>query len=132
MALPIRHPAGPVEAKIDAAPMVDVLVVLLLAAFLAQAFIRQRLPAGPAPVAATPAPISIEIPVVLEITARGALINGQPIPDTQLGPQLQAIYARRAVKVLFVRGAADRWPEEVARVARSAKVGVVALVPAGP
>ncbi|MGH7591584.1 MAG: biopolymer transporter ExbD [Gemmatimonadales bacterium] len=135
MALPIRHVAGPVETQLDAAPMVDVLFVLLLLFLLAQAFVRQVLPAGAAPISATPATIAIDDPVVLDITASGFLINGQPIPDTQLKSQLQAIYTRRAAKVLFVRPAADRSRPQVALVvrrARAAGVAATALLPAGP
>ncbi|MGB7212177.1 MAG: biopolymer transporter ExbD [Gemmatimonadales bacterium] len=134
MALPIRHPAGPVEKTLDVAPMIDVLLLLLLLSLLAQAFVRQRLTTRAAPVAATPESISIDNPVVLDITVAGFLINGQPVPKARLEPQLQAIYARRATKVLFVRAAGDLSPEQVGaalRVARSTEVSVTALVPTG-
>ncbi|MGH7533278.1 MAG: ExbD/TolR family protein [Gemmatimonadales bacterium] len=135
MALPIRHLAGPVETKLDAAPMVDVLLVLLLVFLLAQAFARQVRPVGATPVVATPPSITIDDPVVLDITASGFLVNGQPVPDAQLKSQLQVIYARRTAKVLFVRPAADRSLQQVSLAmsrARAAGVAATALLPAGP
>lgn len=135
MALPLRHPAGPAEVPLDAALMVDVLLVLLLFLLLGQAFVGQVRSADTAPVAATAPVVPIADPVVLDVTGAGVLVNGQPVPTARLRPELGTIYARRASKILFVRLAADRRPGQVARALHAAQLAGVtatALLPAGP
>lgn len=135
MALPTRDLRDCIGSDIDIAPMIDVLLVLFVVFLFAQAIVRQAGPVGATPVAANPVPITVVDPVVLDLTGAGLFINGQPVPNAQLQPQLRAIYGRRASKVLFIRPATDRSTRQVNAAidrARSAGIDVTALLPIAP
>ena len=113
-----------------AAPLIDVLLVLLVTAMLAG--IRHVLDVQ------VPEPVALGkiIPppqIVLELLPKaGYAINGQPVPDERLDATLQQIYAGRPVKLLFVKAAGDRSYQEVLSAMDRGKgvgVQVIALMP---
>lgn len=112
--------------------MVDVLAVLLLLFLVVQAFGSRTLP--PALSAVAPAAVIESSPqLVLEVGAAGWTLNGQPVNRADLDAELRALYAGRAVKLLFVRPAPSATAAEVARVldrARGDGVLLFALLPA--
>ena len=133
MALPTRDLPGPIESEINVAPMIDVLLVLLVVFLVAQAFARQVLPVALPVAAQAPGPVSVNNPVVLDVTGAGFLINGQPVPDVQLEAELRSIYSVRTAKLLFVRPSADETFQQLTTAldrARAAGVEVAALLPA--
>ena len=121
-----------VTAEINVLPLIDVLLVLIVAFFLVQ---RLRMVADiqlPPPVSSASAePRSQQL--VLEIRADGSFtLNGQPVPDRDLDSRLAAIYRDRPDKLLFVKSAPGRPYSEVIGAidrAKGAGVLIVGMVP---
>lgn len=129
--MPAAATTRPFVSEINVTPMIDVLLVLLIAFFLLsrdRTTLRSQVP-PPVP----PGP-GDRTQLVLELTAAGGFrLNGQPIPDVALEAQLAAAFGSRPVKLLFVDAAGDRTYQEVIAAmdrARGAGAQVVALMPA--
>jgi biopolymer transport protein ExbD len=100
---------GSAQATINMTPLIDVLLVLLIIFMI---LIPQRsvgLEAKVPQPAANAGPASPSSEIVVSIAADGNIrINTQAVSLSELGEQLQAIFARRAAKVLFLM-ATLRW-----------------------
>ena len=98
--------SGNMQSDINVTPMIDVLLVLLII-FMVIVPVTSK---GES--ARIPQPSNggrQDTPVVLEVLKDGAhaslfRINQQPVSREELAPQLEAIYANRAERVLFVKG----------------------------
>ncbi|MHB1327398.1 MAG: ExbD/TolR family protein [Gemmatimonadales bacterium] len=120
-----------VLAEMNVLPMIDVLLVLVIAFFMAQqvrAVTDIQLPAASQ---SQGSPYQI----VLTIAADGSLaLNGHTVPDADLERTLSAIYRDRPSKVLFIKAAGERSYQDVIRLidrAKGAGVQTVAMVPRG-
>ena len=125
---------GRARADVNVTPLIDVLLVLLIIFLVIQPNKSQGLPVQapePAPPQASPAPPD-PTTVVLEVRGDESLtINTQPVERDQLGSRLREIFARRAAKILFVKGDPALEFAQVAGpidIARGAGITQVALV----
>ena len=130
MPQPVRSREG-LATEINVLPLIDVLLVLVVAFFLMQ---RTRMVADiqlPPPMPAADLPGERQL--VLEIRADGSFtLNGQPIPDRDLDARLATIYRDRPVKLLFVKADPARPYAEVIRAidrAKGAGVDIIGMVP---
>ncbi len=125
-------PEADLNTEINVLPLIDVLLVLIIVFFLIDRWLIYIPAQVPVPAAATP-PSFGGPQIVLEVTQNGGYaVNHQPIPQDQLIAQLQAIFANRPRKLLFVKVAPNRSYQEAIRamdVAREAGVEVLAWVP---
>ena len=120
-------------SEINVTPMIDVLLVLLIIFMVMQQELQRGLSLQvPPPKDAPPVPAQ-QVNLVLELEPGGRyLLNRQPIARERLAQELGAVFADRARKVLFVRGAETLpYGEVIAAVdaSREAGVQVVGLVP---
>ena len=104
MAGMISSTAG-ANAEPNVIPMIDVLLVMLIIFMLLSA-VRQVTPIQ------VPAPLVSGGPqtgaIVLELRADGTYaINGRPVPDAALETTVEAIYAARPAKLMFIRASSD-------------------------
>ena len=120
-------------SDINVTPMIDVLLVLLIAfMILSRDRYTIRTPVAPA----APVRHADDRQIVLELPDEGGFrLNGQPIPDEMLDAQIAAAFEQRPAKLLFVDAGGERIYQEVIAAmdrARGAGVQVVALMPAVP
>lgn len=121
-------------SDINVTPMIDVLLVLLIIFMITQPLSRMTLKVQvPPPPQPTNSPPSESNQIVLEMPDNGSyMINGQPVPKTQLDAQLHAIYDPRPAKLLFVKPGQNRVFQDVIEamdVARGAGVQVIGFTP---
>ena len=122
--------SGAITAEMNVTPMIDVLLVLIIAAIVLLAFEAKftlNVPADKRPsVGGQPA-------IVLELDASGGYaINGRRVPEVGLESRLRALFARRPGQALFVRASGERPYQDVIHaidVARTAGVGVIGYMP---
>jgi len=123
--------SGRLESEPNVIPLIDVLLVLLIAYMLSLRVRHVIDTQVPAVVADVQGPRVIQI--VLELLPeRGYAINGQPIPDEALDSTLREIFMNRAAKLLFIKSAPDRRYQEVVRAmdrSRGSGVQDIAFVP---
>jgi biopolymer transport protein ExbD len=124
---PTSRPGGVTGTSVT--PLVDLLLVLLFAGLASAAVSRAWPAAASPPVRESPTPTT---QVILELFAGGRYrLNGQLIPEAQLGQQLAAIYHTRPVKILFIRRGRERISQELLRatdLARGAGVTTIATL----
>ncbi|MGE0439127.1 MAG: ExbD/TolR family protein [Gemmatimonadales bacterium] len=126
----VRPYPSELTTEINVLPLIDILLVMVIAFLLAQ---RDRavvdLPLPP-PVAAGPA---APHQIVLEIAADGGIaVNGFAIPDEKLESTLAAIYRDRPTKLLFLKASGTRPYGEVVRVVQRSRTAggvTVAMMP---
>ena len=111
---------GSKQAQINVTPLIDVLLVLIIIFMVVVPQHSVGLPA------AVPQPAVDSIPQLGDIVVsvnkdRSITINSEPVPLERLQERLRAIFAARAAKVIFVRGAGDLDFHEVAAVIDIAK-----------
>lgn len=127
------HGSSRPQAEMNATPMLDVLLVLLvifmLVAMRVQHVIEAQLPV-PCERAACEGD---DLPIVLEVLPGPAYrLNGAPVSRAALATRLGAVYAGRPTKVLQVAGRAGVSYQQVIDamdVARGAGVRVIGLAP---
>lgn len=117
--------------EMNVLPLIDVLLVLVVAFFMVQQVRMVTEIQVPAASQAQGNPYQI----VLAIAADGTFtLNGHAVPDADLERTLTAIYRDRPSKVLFIKAAGERSYQDVVRVidrAKGAGVQIVAIVPRG-
>jgi biopolymer transport protein ExbD len=128
----MRDPSRP-NAEMNATPMLDVLLVLLVIFMLVAMRMRHTLDAQlPAPCDGAACDRG-ELPLVLEVLPGPAYrLNGTAVAPDALGARLAAVYAARPTKVLTVAGHAGASYQQVIEamdVARGAGVRVIGLAP---
>lgn len=124
---------GVPQAEPNVVPMIDILLVLLIIFMIAQPLSRTTMEVKVPPMDNQPTPENAPpTQIVLELTATGYAINGQPIPKEQLGNQIRAIYEGRPAKVMFITAAENRIYQEVIEamdIARGAGVVAIGFTP---
>jgi biopolymer transport protein TolR len=117
--------------EINMTPMIDVLLVLLIIFMVVQAGLQRGLSVQVPP--PEDGVVAQTATLVLELEPGGDYrLNRQPVARERLAQELAAVFAPRARKVLFVRGAESLpYGEVIAAVdaSRQAGVQVVGLVP---
>jgi biopolymer transport protein TolR len=108
------------KAEINVTPLIDVLLVLII---IFMVVVPQRSVGLPA---AVPQPAADASPQLADIVVsvnkdRSISINTEPIQLERLQERLRIIFAARASKVVFVRGAGDLDFQEIAAVIDIAK-----------
>lgn len=126
--------AGPggLQREPNVIPMLDILLVLIIAAILG---IQQYTVDVQLPVPAAIAPPDPGVPLVLSISRGPSYsLNGTPIPRERLIADLAEVFRDRPEKILFIDGARDVSYQDVFYVygaVRGAGVTVTAIVPPG-
>jgi biopolymer transport protein TolR len=133
MAMGIGGRRGGGISEINMTPMIDVLLVLLIIFMVVQQGLQRGLSVQVPPVNDTQVQPSWGDNLVLEVEPGGRYrLNRQPVPAADLERMLTDVFALRARKVLFVRGAETLpYGEVISAVdaSRAAGVQVVGLVP---
>ena len=132
MAMTLGGRGGGTMAEINMTPMIDVLLVLLIIFMVVQQGLQRGLSVQvPPPRDERPAPPQPDN-LVLELRPDGRyLLNHQPVSRERLARDLDAVFAARTRKVLFVKGAESLpYGEVVGAVdaSRQAGVQVIGLV----
>lgn len=114
---------------INVTPLLDVLLVLLVAGMVSFGLSRRSLAVTLPP----DAPRQVESsPVLLELSNDGRYrLNGQLIPAPELPELLAAVYRHRAARILFIKTGSNRTYQEfidAAALARAAGVVTLAVV----
>ena len=130
-----RTRRGGMAAAINATPMIDVLLVLLIIFMVMQQGLQRGLSVQ-VPPPRSDAVVEREETIVLEVLpgARYAL-NTRPVAAAALEETLRGVYANRPRKVIFVKGDGGLSYGDVTRAvdaSRAAGVAVVGLVPRSP
>lgn len=132
----MRAPSPPSRpnAEMNATPMLDVLLVLLVIFMLLAMRYRHTIDARlPVPCEGAACGGDGELPLVLEVLPGPAYrLNGEPVAHDDLSTRLAAVYASRPIKVLHVAGHAGATYQQVIEamdVATGAGVRIIALAP---
>jgi biopolymer transport protein TolR len=124
---------GGLKSDINMTPMIDIMLVLLIIFMIVQQGLQRGLSVLVPPVKEESEPTRAVSQVVLEVLPEQVyLLNQQPVAAAALEPQLRALFAARADKVIFVRGAETvTYGDVIVAVdaARAAGVQIVGLVP---
>ena len=135
MAMTAGGTGGGMQSNINITPMIDVLLVLLIIFLVIQPALQKGIEVQVPPVEEQEVAPDDAPPdqIILEVRAGPTyFINQIPVPAAQLEGQIQSIFAQRARKVLFVKGAEQLQYGDVVRAidaARGGGIEVVGLVP---
>lgn len=135
MAMGTGGTRGGPQSNINITPMIDVLLVLLIIFLVIQPALQKGIEVQVPPVEEQQVQQDQTPPdqIILEVRPGPQyLINQMPVPAAQLEAQIQAIFAQRPRKVLFVKGAENLVYGDVVRAidaARGGGIEVVGLVP---
>ena len=135
MAMTAGGGRGGPQSNINITPMIDVLLVLLIIFLVIQPALQKGIEVQVPPVEEQEQAPDDAPPdqIILEIRPGPSyFINQMPVPAPQLEAQIQAIFAQRPRKVLFVKGAENLVYGDVVRAidaARGGGIEVVGLVP---
>ena len=135
MAMATGGGRGGPQSNINITPMIDVLLVLLIIFLVIQPALQKGIEVQVPPVEEQEQAPDDAPPdqIILEIRPGPSyFINQMPVPAPQLEAQIQAIFAQRPRKVLFVKGAENLVYGDVVRAidaARGGGIEVVGLVP---
>jgi biopolymer transport protein ExbD len=135
MAMHAGGTRGGLTASINMTPMIDVLLVLLIIFMVVQAGLQRGLsvhvPAPKTDEAVPPAPPGENL--VLEVQTGGRFaLNRQPLDGARLTEELQAVFANRPRKLLYVQASEQISYGEVVQAfdaSRAAGVEVIGLMP---
>ena len=127
-------PPSRTNAEMNATPMLDVLLVLLVIFMLLAMRERRTIDAQlPVPCEGAACDAPPDLPLVLEVLPGPAYrLNGEPVPRAALGARLAAVFASRPTSVLHVAGHAGTSYQQVIAAmdaAMGAGVRVIALAP---
>src|SRR5688500_1578351 len=134
MAMTTGGRGGP-QSNINITPIIDVLLVLLIIFLVIQPALQKGIEVQVPPVEEQELQQDDAPPdqIILEIRPGPTyFINQMPVAAQQLEAQIQSIFAQRARKVLFVKGAENLVYGDVVRAidaARGGGIEVVGLVP---
>ena len=124
---------GQPQAEPNVVPMIDIMLVLLIIFMVTQPLSRMAIDVQVPPEDTPQTPQANPTQIVLELTPDGGYqVNSMQIPKDQLGSQLQAIYAPRIAKMLFIKAAPTRLYQDVIEamdIARGAGVSVIGFIP---
>ena len=135
MAMTTGGGRGGPQSNINITPMIDVLLVLLIIFLVIQPALQKGIEVQVPPVEEQEVQQNETPPdqIILEVRPGPSyFINQMPVPAQQLEAQIQAIFAQRPRKVLFVKGAENLVYGDVVRAidaARGGGIEVVGLVP---
>ena len=119
------------KVEINVTPMIDVLLVLLVAFFILNLPMPHIMVQVPPPVQAGPGGGTPQL--ILQLPDGGGyLLNKQPVPDDELDAVLRSVLDGRPVKLLFMGAGPDRRYQELVTAidrARGAGAEVVAFLP---
>jgi biopolymer transport protein ExbD len=130
---PDAHPGQSGVTGINVTPLIDVLLVLLLIGLVSFMAARKSLSVEvPLPVSSAGFPTQI----VLELPDDGRwLLNGQPIPATQVAAVLGSVLRTRPARVVFIKTGPGRTYQDfigAVDLARGAGAEIVAVVGGAP
>jgi len=132
MRLIVNHRDFPFARETRLARVVDVTVLVLLAALIVHAVRERHQTSSGAPAPADGGPVTRQVVLTIHPDGRWTL-DGQLVPPADYEAELRRVFAGRPVKVLFVTAAGGRPYGDVraaAERARAAGITMVGFLPA--